>query len=705
MYATEAYMRTTYLEKISKTLEKQNSKYKDTIFNYAIPDFFNFHQYRSKKMIKTNEGHLIVNPYDFYHSLIQDYYLKQKNDLNYLQSLSMIKKDATNNGDWIKKSVVYSMMIRTSTTYDSDRSSTIDHKNMYGLNETGSFLKTLALLPTLKEMGVDVIYLLPISKYSLKDKKGELGSPYGVSNFFKIDEGLKDKMLPKTISVEDEFKAFVEACHILDMKVIIDIIPRTNSVNSDLIADHPDWFYWIKLEDLADYKPPFVPNVGQTVPPTAEYLKDIYQSPEVLEHINKFIYDPKTTDPLKWEAVIKKWHEGKQELLDVIQENLKITIAPAFSDHINDPQPAWSDVTFFRMYKDHPENSKKYLKDLNTPPYILFDTIKSNLHPGKEKNQELWDTLANIIPYYQTNFGIDGARIDMGHALPLELVKNIIDNAKAIDPNFCFIAEELDLKNAKASKEKGYNMIIGNAFTEVCRLWDHRLHAFFYNVPNLELPVFACGETHDTPRLAAREGGKILSKMITIMNLFLPNAVPFINSGQELYEIQPMNTGLDCRENEAFLLDEDDPQYGKLALFDKYSFHYHEKDRFDLINEIIKTVKIRNKYLNSILDLTKFVPLGFDSPADHAIGLGFIASNNIGIKDMLIVVCNTDVYTHHHFSLKLYELRAKTNNFRVNGQLLYSTHEQNREIYEFDEYNNLNLSMQPGEVKIILIKR
>lgn len=57
----------------------------------------------------------------------------------------------------------------------------------------------------------------------------------------------------------------------------------------------------------------------------------------------------------------------------------------------------------------------------------------------------------------------------MGHALPLALVKRIIEAARKIDPHFCFIAEELDTQNAACSLEKGYNMIIGGGFTQETR--------------------------------------------------------------------------------------------------------------------------------------------------------------------------------------------------------------------------------------------
>ena len=97
-------------------------------------------------------------------------------------------------------------------------------------------------------------------------------------------------------------------------------------------------------------------------------------------------------------------------------------------------------------------------------------------------------------------------------------------------------------------------MIIGYGFYQEPRVYEHRTHNFMYESRHLPCPVFAGGETHDTPRLAARDGGRTLSKMLTIMNMFMPNGVPFINSGQEVYETQPMNTGLDCRDYEQYML-------------------------------------------------------------------------------------------------------------------------------------------------------
>ena len=65
-------------------------------------------------------------------------------------------------------------------------------------------------------------------------------------------------MVENNLSVDEQFQALVEAAHTLGMRVMIDIIPRTNATENDLIVDHPDWFYWIKSSDLSLYKPPYI---------------------------------------------------------------------------------------------------------------------------------------------------------------------------------------------------------------------------------------------------------------------------------------------------------------------------------------------------------------------------------------------------------------------------------------------------------------
>lgn len=460
--------------------------------------------------------------------------------------------------------------------------------------------------------------MLPISKFSLKDKKGELGSPYGVSNFNELDPNLKDALTKDSMTLEEEFKAFVEACHILNMRVMIDIIPRTNAVENDLIKDHPDWFYWIKASEYDNYKVPYVEGIKSTSIPSIKNMKKVYNSEDTLRRINMFEYNPKLQDVVKWNMI-----KDKKNLSKEIEKSFNLRIAPAFSDHINDPQPLWTDVTFFRMYEDFPKETVNFLDTTNRAPYILFDTIKSNIYHGEKPNLKLWDKLADIVPSYQRRFGIDGARIDMGHAIHAKLLEMIISKARETDKDFSFIAEELQVSNAKFAYDAGYNMIIGNGFTMEPRVFEGKLQKFIMNSNTFPLPLFACGETHDTPRLAARDGNKQLAKMLTVLNMFMPNGVPFINSGQEIFERQPMNTGLDCRENEEFSLPQNDSYNVKLALFDKYQFHYTNERRWELpdILSIIKDIRI--KWLKEITNNKSYVPIYSEDNSQTFIGLAY----------------------------------------------------------------------------------
>jgi len=695
----------TNLEKVANAIIKQQ-ELNPGIYNYAIPDLWDTFGYPVSKKIQVRDGNVLVNPYSFYHALIEDVFLaKADKQVNHLTSYYLnheVDKELTH-GDWIRKSSVYSMMVRTSGSFDHDRSGSLNERNMYHLKETGTFIKAMAMLPTLKIMGIDTVYMLPICKYSLKDKKGELGSPYGVSNFYALDEGLKDPITGDFTTVEQEFKAFVEACHILDMKVIIDIIPRTNSVNSDLIIDHPDWFYWIDLADLSDYRPPMVEALKPSLPAKKIYFKELFEDTSVLEHLRKFRKNPKAMNAKKWRLLVKEYKNpaNTKEILDLVQEYFQMTVAPAFSDCINDPQPAWSDVTFFRLYLDHPVNSQPYLKELGTfEPYILYDVAKSSYNPGSIPNQPLWDKLTGIIPFYQKEYGIDGARIDMGHALPIELIEGILSEARKINPDFCFIAEELDVSNALDAKSKGYNMIIGDGFIREPRVSEGLFNSFVYGAMKLDSPLFACGETHDTPRLAARDGGETLARMITVFNLFIPNTIPFLNSGQEVFERQPMNTGLDCRPNEAEMLDESDPFFGKLALFDRYSFHYLHPKRFEMLTLLQEAYAIRQRILPFMLDQGRIFNLGFSAPWDLAAGFCYQSNDRL-----TLVIANTDVHNDRTHLIRLDNLPEEylTETTMIH-QIFSSELNSEQPLIKMDPNQNITLHFEKGEVKILEIQ-
>ncbi|MEQ8197448.1 MAG: alpha-amylase family glycosyl hydrolase [Clostridiaceae bacterium] len=691
------------------SLLKKNIDNGDEII-YSVPDLWNCFGYDGKEKKVTESGLLYVNPYKFYHDCINNYVMKNcDTEKDYSQSASVMNNSFKGEpgyigGDWIKKSSIYSMHIRTSTSWDHDGCGDLKEENSYGLKETGTFVKSIALLPMLKKMGIDTIYLLPIAEHSFKNKKGEKGSPYAVKNFFKIDPELKDPITGDSFTVEDEFGAFVEACHMLDIKVLIDIIPRTCARDNVLISDHPDWFYWIRRSDTQDYKPPVVPGIGENVKPSYENLHLIYESADVWNLIGKFTESPNKYNQEEWWRIKEECAKNPElNILELIEKRIGITTAPAFSDCINDPQPPWDDVTFLRLYWDHPKESKKYVSEL-IPPYILSDTIKGNLFKGDYANEELWDVLSDVIPYYQNNFGIDGARIDMGHALPSELVERIMRKPRELDKDFAFIAEELFPQGAEEARRCGYNMIIGYGFYMEARVADHRIHEFIFDSRFLPVPVFACGETADTPRLAARFGGERLAKTLTILNHFMPNGVPFLNSGLEIYETQPMNTGLDCASDEKWIrLASDDPYNGKLAFFDRYQLHWTYGNRWDIPETLETVAGIRKEFVETFTDLNNFVPLKVGDFLSPGIGLGWIVHNKRWTTgdNLIIVVANTDLNNGINVEVDLDEIRKISYNSQRKAVQIYSQYIPNHDIYSFDEFWNMRLYLQPGEVKVI----
>lgn len=670
----------------------KNKKIEKT--NYVIPNLWYLNKYHINHKDLPN-GEVLVNPYELYSAVIEEYILPNKvENIDYSLSLSKAINEEDNNGNWLKKASLYSMMIRTSTSYDNDRSYSLDLKNIDGLKETGTFVKTLALLPLLKRLGVNVLYLLPISLYSLKDKKGELGSPYAVESFTKLDPLLKDDMTGDSSTISEEFSALVEACHIMGIRVTIDIIPRTNSVNSELIKEHPEWFYWIKASEAKDYRVPFVENVPNTTYPSFDHMEEVYKSADVLRHIKMFMMNPRDTDPTKWASIKGKTME---EFLANVEKEFDLTVAPAFSDNINDIQPAWTDVTYFRLYNDDPLETK-HLLNIEHNPYILFDTIKSNLYPGKEPNLKLWHELSSIIPFYMNEFGIDGARIDMGHALPKDLLKMIMDRAKSIDNNFGFIAEELNMDNDKVAKDNHYNAMIGNGFWALSRINEGEFHKFISKAHEKAIPVFACAETHDSKRAAMRYGANKYSRFITILNYFIPNTLPFINSGQEFYEKEPMNTGVDADQTDLNSLDKEDIFYGKLALFDKYALHYANPQNKEIIDHLVDVLKTREKWLDTMIDPFSFTQIHFYEDKKSLIGLSYYNKDN---NKALIILANADMNNGTSINASLEELREKMKSSSSKARLVYATYEMPRDFYDFTINGDLYCYMGSGEIKIL----
>ncbi len=570
------------LEEIRESLRQAKTP------NYCIPKIWLFENYTGPTRFDGEK--VYVEPASYLRSICEWILSHKREGVKYNQSLALINNE--NDRSWIRKSTIYSAFVRTTAAFNHKGFGRFEQDDILGYRESGTFLKMIALLPHLVKLGIDAIYLLPVTKSSNLFKKGEVGSPYSVKDFLKLDELYHDPLL-EGWNVNDEFIAFVEACHILGIRVLLDFIPRTAARDCNLIIEHPDWFFWIKLEELSNYKPPVIPELG-FCQPSFEEMRSIYDKPQVQEHLKKFTFDPKTLDPVKWERLVKNVNE--ENFIYEIAKEYGIVTAPGFSDWINDPQPTWDDVTFLRLYMDHPQTANGKVSN-EQPPYVLFDVIKASRFPGKKPNTELWNYIASIIPYFQRKFGIDGIRLDMGHALPDELEQMIIKNARDYDPGFVFIAEELEMHRASEARQAGYDVIIGNSWWMLPRVPD-KTYEFIQNVaPEVHLPYMAACETPDTPRVVSRNNGEKLKHLLPFLCAFAPNGVYMVNSGQEVEERQPMNLGLDNDFCGRYMLSCEDEFNGKLAFFDHFVFHWKETETMSFLAELAKVRKMFSKIM------------------------------------------------------------------------------------------------------------
>ena len=97
----------------------------------------------------------------------------------------------------------------------------------------GTFNAFAAHLPRLKELGVEILWLMPIHPISEKNRKGTLGSYYSVKDY---------KAINPEFGTMDDFKKLVNQAHEMGFKVIIDWVANHTGWDNQWIFDHPEWY-------------------------------------------------------------------------------------------------------------------------------------------------------------------------------------------------------------------------------------------------------------------------------------------------------------------------------------------------------------------------------------------------------------------------------------------------------------------------------
>lgn len=115
---------------------------------------------------------------------------------------------------WMDNAVIYEANLRQGTP----------ERNFKGLQKQ---------LPRLRDLGVDIVWLMPIHPISETNKKGTLGSYYAVKNYKEVN--------PEFGQMED-FKELVRTAHALGMKVILDEVCNHTGCDNVWVTQHPDYY-------------------------------------------------------------------------------------------------------------------------------------------------------------------------------------------------------------------------------------------------------------------------------------------------------------------------------------------------------------------------------------------------------------------------------------------------------------------------------
>ncbi|HLA72932.1 MAG TPA: alpha-amylase family glycosyl hydrolase [Steroidobacteraceae bacterium] len=152
--------------------------------------------------------------------------------------------------EWLRDAVVYEVFPRA-------------------FSPDGNLKGVTAQLDRLKDLGVSVLWLMPIHPMGKLKAKGSLGSPYAVRDYDAIDPAY---------GTPDDFKKLIAAAHQRKMKVFIDIVANHTAWDSVLIGKHPDWY-------THDGK-------GQIVPPNPDWVDvaDLdYSSPALRQYMSDML--------------------------------------------------------------------------------------------------------------------------------------------------------------------------------------------------------------------------------------------------------------------------------------------------------------------------------------------------------------------------------------------------------------------------------
>lgn len=116
--------------------------------------------------------------------------------------------------DWVKNATIYEVYLRHYTV-------------------SGTIKEFMEHLPRLKELGVDILWIMPIQPVGEEKKKGTMGSPYSIKDYIGVN--------PDFGSLAD-FKELVKEVHELGMYIILDWVANHTAWDHVWVSQYPEFY-------------------------------------------------------------------------------------------------------------------------------------------------------------------------------------------------------------------------------------------------------------------------------------------------------------------------------------------------------------------------------------------------------------------------------------------------------------------------------
>ena len=211
---------------------------------------------------------------------------------------------------------------------------------VYVRNHTpqGTLTALIDDLPRIQQLGASILYLLPIHPIGKEARKGTLGSPYSIVDYYEVNPEL---------GTLDDVKRLLKKAHELGLKVMMDIVFNHTARDAKWVKEHPEYYYYKegklanRIGDWSD-----IADLDLTRTDVRRALLD------VLRYWSTLGFDAYRCDvaPL---LPIDFWQQAKEEVAKINPETIWFSesVHPHFIEYLRgEGFSAHSDAEMYRVF-------------------------------------------------------------------------------------------------------------------------------------------------------------------------------------------------------------------------------------------------------------------------------------------------------------------------------------------------------------------